>query len=125
MKIKTVLVTTLGLGLMFAPAASLSSTASAGQAGPETASAAPPAGPPASGQPTDPAKAERALRANAKGSVSFSAEPATHRVGFIAAGRNGDLLPDSRARATDKASAFLARYGALLGVTDVGQVRQT
>ncbi len=74
------------------------------------------------------AKADRSLadrlRDEARGSVRLSREPATKRVGFVSAGRNGDLLPSSNARATDKARAFLDTYGPLLGATDPSQLKQ-
>jgi Zn-dependent metalloprotease len=71
----------------------------------------------------DRALAER-LRDNAEGSVSLSKEPATQHVGFVAAGRNGDLMPSSSARAVDKSRAFLDTYGPLLGATDPSQFSQ-
>ncbi len=74
------------------------------------------------------ARADRSLadrlRDNARGSVRLSKESSTRRVGFVSAGRNGDLLPSSSARATDKARAFVDRYGPLLGATDPSQLKQ-
>ncbi len=63
------------------------------------------------------------LRADARGSVSLSKEPATHRVGFIVAGRNGDLLPATPGRPGVKARAFIDRFGPLLGATSPRQMR--
>ncbi len=65
------------------------------------------------------------LKDSARGSVKVAGESATKKAGFIRAGLNGDLLPSNDARATDKAAAFLGTYGALLGVTDSSQLRQT
>jgi Zn-dependent metalloprotease len=67
--------------------------------------------------------AER-LRDNARGSVSLSKEAATQHVGFVVAGRNGDLMPGTNARAVDKARSFLDTYGPLLGATDPSQLAQ-
>ena len=71
----------------------------------------------------DRALAER-LRDNARGSVSLSKEPATQHVGFVAAGRDGDLMPGTNAKGVDKARAFLDTYGPLLGATDPSQFSQ-
>ncbi len=65
------------------------------------------------------------LKDSARGSVKVAGETATKKAGFIRAGLNGDLLPSSDAGATDKARAFLDKYGALLGATDSSQLRQT
>ncbi|MEJ7773752.1 MAG: M4 family metallopeptidase [Nocardioidaceae bacterium] len=65
------------------------------------------------------------LRNNARGSVGVTPEAGTSRAGFIAAGRNGDLLPSNDARAVDKAAAFMNTYGPLLGATGSSQLRQT
>ena len=65
------------------------------------------------------------LRNNARGSVAVTPETGTSRAGFIAAGRNGDLLPSNDARAVDKAAAFMNTYGPLLGATGSSQLRQT
>jgi Zn-dependent metalloprotease len=65
------------------------------------------------------------LRDNAQGSVTIAREPATKSVGFVMAGRNGDLMPDSDATAGVKADAFLNEYGAMLGATPGTIVRES
>ena len=68
------------------------------------------------------------LRDDARGSVSVTREDSTHRFGFVAAGRNGDLMPSvaaAKARPADKSRAFLDEYGALLGATDPTQLHRT
>ena len=65
------------------------------------------------------------LRADADGSVTVSGEDATNRLGFIRAGRNGDLMPDNSARSAAKADAFLADYAPLLGAPADQLVRQS
>ncbi len=59
------------------------------------------------------------LSAGADGAVQVRARPGTGRIGFMQAGRDGDLLP-TRAGAQPKTKAvdFLARYAPLLGVED-------
>ncbi len=66
------------------------------------------------------------LRDDARGSVSVSREPATKSVGFVTAGRNGDLMPGNDARvAGSKADAFLDEYGAMFGATPGTLVRDS
>ncbi len=69
----------------------------------------------------DPRGAVQRMKAAADGSVSISAEPATGRVGFIRAGKGGDLLPGQAARsqaaAAAKATAYVTRYAAAFGAT--------
>jgi Zn-dependent metalloprotease len=67
----------------------------------------------------------RQLRQSADGSVTVSGESATRRIGFIRAGRNGDLLPTSDARPAAKADAFIDEYGALVGAGAGQIVRQS
>jgi Zn-dependent metalloprotease len=67
----------------------------------------------------------RQLRQSADGSVSVSGESATHRLGFIRSGRNGDLLPGTGARPAAKADAFVDEYGALVGAGSGQIVRQS
>ena len=65
------------------------------------------------------------LRADAEGSVTVTGEDATHRLGFIRAGRNGDLLSTSDASPVAKAEAFLDDYAPLLGAPADELVRQS
>jgi Zn-dependent metalloprotease len=65
------------------------------------------------------------LRAAADGSVTITGEDATHRLGFIRAGRNGDLLPASDAAPAAKAEEFLDEYAPLLGAPADELVRQS
>jgi Zn-dependent metalloprotease len=65
------------------------------------------------------------LRDSAQGSVTVSREPATKAVGFVSAGRNGDLMPGSSAKASAKADAFLNEYGAMFGATPGTLVRDS
>jgi len=67
----------------------------------------------------------RQLRQSADGSVTVSGDSATQRIGFIRAGRNGDLLPTSDARPAAKADAFIDEYGALVGAGAGQIVRQS
>ncbi|MGH3506999.1 MAG: M4 family metallopeptidase [Nocardioidaceae bacterium] len=65
------------------------------------------------------------LRDNAAGSVTIAREPATRSVGFVKAGRNGDLMPGSSAASGAKADAFLDEYGAIFGATRGTLVRDS
>jgi Zn-dependent metalloprotease len=65
------------------------------------------------------------LRREASGSVLVERTPATKAATFIRASAGGDLLPANHSGPVDKAAAFLRSYGALLGVTDPGQLAQT
>jgi Zn-dependent metalloprotease len=66
------------------------------------------------------------LRNDARGSVALSTEPATKYVGFVRAGRNGDLLPAAgRASAKAKADRFLREYGGLLGAGSESSLVET
>jgi Zn-dependent metalloprotease len=67
----------------------------------------------------------RELRADADGSVTITGESATRKLGFIRAGRNGDLMPSSDARAVGKADAFLDKYAPLLGAPSDQLVRES
>ncbi|MEO6349369.1 MAG: M4 family metallopeptidase, partial [Candidatus Limnocylindrales bacterium] len=58
------------------------------------------------------------LKDGAHGSVTISIDQATKFASFIVSGRNGDLLPGSRAKPLDKAKGFLKQYGGILGVAD-------
>jgi Zn-dependent metalloprotease len=69
------------------------------------------------------------MRSEADGGVRVTTESATGKVGFIRArGAASDLFPDfagnSRAKAVDKADAYLARFGPAFGAAD-GQLEQT
>src|SRR5687768_706597 len=66
------------------------------------------------GQGVDPALVKK-LKAEARGSVALSTEPATQHVGFVRAGQNGDLLPGNAGTAQAKAADFLNEYGQILG----------
>ena len=66
------------------------------------------------------------LNASARGSVELSARAGTGRIGFIRAGRNGDLLPASASASPQaKAGDFLASYARLLGVGGDSALVQT
>ena len=58
------------------------------------------------------------LKDSARGSVKISIDEATKFASFIAAGRNGDLMPSVNAAPQGKAKGFLKRFGGLLGVAD-------
>jgi Zn-dependent metalloprotease len=73
----------------------------------------------------DPALLER-LKRNARGSVTVSTKKSTGFVGFVRAGKNGDLHPgNSSPTPQGKARGFLAEYSALFGVSDPGQLVPT
>jgi Zn-dependent metalloprotease len=69
------------------------------------------------------------LKEGARGSVKIRVSEATNFASFIAAGRNGDLLPGQKAAPQGKAKGFLKQFGGILGVanadTDLVQVRVT
>ncbi|MBC9733475.1 M4 family metallopeptidase [Nocardioides marmotae] len=68
------------------------------------------------------------LKGEAQGKVQLSTEPATGKVGFARAARNGDLLPTVQATsakgAAAKATAYLDRYAAAFGAP-AGQLRES
>ena len=66
------------------------------------------------GKGVDPALLQK-LEDGARGSVSVSTKAATKHVGFVRAGRNGDLLPGTSGTASAKATAFVREYGQILG----------
>ncbi len=66
---------------------------------------------------------EQKIRSGADGSVAISTEPATGKVGFVRASRNGDLLPTNDGGAVAKADAFLAKYAPAFGATSDQLVR--
>ena len=73
----------------------------------------------------DPALLER-LKQNARGSVTVSTKKSTGFVGFVRAGRNGDLQPGNvNPTPEGKARGFLAEYGALFGVSNQGELVQS
>lgn len=100
----------LGAGLAFTPVATSAAVGST----PQVAS--------------DPSGAQ-AMRTEADGHVRVTKESATGKVGFIAArGAKADLYPDlagdSTAKAVEKVSTYLDKYGAAFGA-DKGQLLQT
>jgi Zn-dependent metalloprotease len=73
----------------------------------------------------DPAEIQR-LKQNARGSVAVSTKKATEYVGFVRAGKNGDLLPSVQTQsAVAKARGFLTDYAGLFGITSQGDLVQT
>ena len=71
---------------------------------------------PRKGKGPDPAKIQK-LKSEARGSVSITSNSATDYVGFVRAGRNGDLLPQSQgASPAAKTNDFIAEYGDILGL---------
>ena len=71
----------------------------------------------------DPALVQK-LKDSARGSVKISVNEATNFASFIKAGRNGDLLPGSKAAPQGKAKGFIKQYGGLLGVADADDLVQ-
>ncbi len=69
------------------------------------------------------------MRSEADGDVRVARESATGKVGFIRATGNGDLLPDvagdTTAKAVEKASAYLDRFGAAFGATKAQLVQDS
>ncbi len=68
------------------------------------------------------------MKDEAQGAVRVSKESATGKVGFIRVRGNGDLMPSKAARSTsaaaaDKATDYLARYGAAFGARR-GELKQ-
>jgi len=55
------------------------------------------------------------MRDDAHGSVTFSKEKSTGKVGFVRVSKGGDLLEDQDAKAADKARAYLDTYAAAFG----------
>jgi Zn-dependent metalloprotease len=76
------------------------------------------------GKGVDPALLQQ-LKDGARGSVAVSTETATKHVGFLRAGRNGDLLPGSSGSAKTKANSFLEQYGAVLGAGGESTLTET
>ncbi|WP_126688165.1 M4 family metallopeptidase [Nocardioides ferulae] len=68
------------------------------------------------------------MRGEAKGGVAVTKERATGKVGFVRAGRGGDLMPSeggaSAQGAAEKADAYLDKYAAAFGAS-AAQLRQT
>jgi Zn-dependent metalloprotease len=71
----------------------------------------------------DPALVKK-LKDSARGSVRISVDEATKFATFIKAGRNGDLLPGTKAQPQGKAKGFLEKFGGILGVADAADLRQ-
>jgi Zn-dependent metalloprotease len=69
---------------------------------------------PGQGKGADPALVQK-LKDGARGSVTLSTKDATEHVGFVRAGRNGDLLPGSSGTARSKSGDFLREYAPILG----------
>ena len=63
------------------------------------------------------------MKDEATGSVTFTKEKSTGKVGFVRAGANGDLLADVDGSAVEKADAYLDRYAAAFGATP-GQLKR-
>jgi Zn-dependent metalloprotease len=78
---------------------------------------------PSGAKQIDPALVKK-LKDTARGSVTISVDEATKFASFIKAGRNGDLLPGTKAQPQGKAKGFLDRFGAILGVADASDLRQ-
>jgi Zn-dependent metalloprotease len=55
------------------------------------------------------------MKDGAEGSVATRVEKATGKLGFVRAGRNGDLLPSYDGSAVDKSDKFLDKYAGLFG----------
>ena len=65
----------------------------------------------------DPALLQK-LKDTARGSVTISTKKGTKFVGFLRAGRNGDLYPKGAARRSEaKAREFVREFGAVLGAS--------
>jgi Zn-dependent metalloprotease len=59
------------------------------------------------------------LKDGARGSVKITVNGATSFASFIAAGRNGDLLPGHGGTPQGKAKGFLRQFGGILGIASV------
>jgi Zn-dependent metalloprotease len=57
------------------------------------------------------------MKDSADGSVTFTTEEATGRVGFVKAGLNGDLLPTTQAAPAAKADAYLDKFSQAFGAS--------
>jgi Zn-dependent metalloprotease len=64
------------------------------------------------------------MKDEADGSVTFSKEKSTGKVGFVRVSKGGDLLEDQDAKATDKARAYLDKYAAAFGARP-GELRES
>lgn len=82
----------------------------------------------AAAEPTSPPSSDRGLvqqmKKDADGSVTVTRKSATGKVGFVRAGRNGDLLPQSAASPAAKVDEFLDTYAPVFG-SATGQLVRT
>ncbi|HSL65836.1 MAG TPA: M4 family metallopeptidase, partial [Gaiellaceae bacterium] len=64
------------------------------------------------------------LKEQARGSVTLTEKKSTGFIGFVRAGRGGDLLPKSSGSPAAKANAFVAEFGSILGLQAGSELRR-